>query len=257
MPPSSNLRTFATGIALAVLVTAGRVSAQSSPMPAPQTSPLPPLYLGVQALLVSGVHTDVAGSQRGFAPAGLLELGANARRFGIRIEGIPPVSLPQKPSAFYGQATPQVSLLNGAVRYSLDPAERFRIGIGSTIINQQTPLPNQNQIVQSRLAGARYEAVYRTPMHGSHFFEAVIGGAPSLFGADHYIYSDGHPAVDKDERASELDASLTVGIRRAQSELLFGVRTINFAAQFTKTGEADDRNNGAGLMIELRRVIAP
>ncbi|MGZ3499251.1 MAG: hypothetical protein ACXVAK_17100 [Vulcanimicrobiaceae bacterium] len=257
MRPNSSLCALVAGIALAVLVTAGCAFAQSTPTPDPQTRPLPPFYVGLQALLVTGVHSDVAGSQRGFAPAGLLELGANIRRFGIRIEGIPPISLPQKPSAYYGQATPQLSLINGAVRFAVDPASRLRIGIGSTIINQQTPLPNINQIAQSRLAGVRYEAVYRTPMRGRHFFEAVVGGAPQLFGADHYIYSDGQPAIDKDERASEVDASISVGVRRAQSEVLFGVRTINFAAQFTKTGESADRNNGAGVMVELRRVISP
>ncbi|HEY8298032.1 MAG TPA: hypothetical protein VIG32_08435 [Candidatus Baltobacteraceae bacterium] len=217
----------------------------------------PPFYLGVQGLGVTGVHSDVGGSQRGAGAGALLEIGATLRRLGVHVEGIPPVSLPQRPSAFYGQATPKLSLLNGAVRFAVDPQSRLWLGIGATVINQATPLPNIFQVAGSRLAGVRYEAFYRAPMRGSHFAEILIGGAPRLYGADHFIFSDGSPSVTKDERASEVDASVAVGIRHAHSEVLFGLRTINFAAQFTKIGEAADRNNGAGVLVELRRLIGP
>ncbi|HEY8312561.1 MAG TPA: hypothetical protein VIG51_00180 [Candidatus Baltobacteraceae bacterium] len=224
---------------------------------AQDAGPSPAIYGGLQTLAITGVHSDVGGSQRGAGIGALLQLGANGRRFGIHVEGIPPVSLPQRPSALYGQATPKLSLLNGAVRVALDARSRLWLGIGATIINQQTPLPNIFQVAGSRLAGARYEAFYRGPIRDNRFIEVLVGGAPRLYGADHFIYSDGSPSVNKDERAAELDASIAYGIRHARSEVLFGLRTINFAAQFTKTGEAADRNNGVGVMLELRRIIAP
>ena len=214
------------------------------------------VYAGVQGLFLTGVHTDAAGAQRGIAPGALLQIGAREHRFGFRIEGIPPVGLPQKPSAYYGAATPQLSLFNGAVRYALDPAATMWVGIGDTIINQRTPLPNLSQVVASRLSGVRYEMMYRAPLRNAHFVEIVAGGAPHLTGADHYFYSIPHAGVDEPEVAAELDAQVAWGVTLAGSELLFGARTINFSARFAKTGEAADRNNGVGMMLEWRRFIS-
>ncbi len=213
------------------------------------------VYVGVQGLFLTGVHTDVGGSQHGIAPGALLQIGAREHRFGFRIEGIPPVSLPQKPSAFYGAATPQLSLMNGAARYAVDPGSHLWLGIGGTVINQRTPLPNVYQVVASRLAGLRYELMYRRPVAGSHFWEFVAGGAPHLTGADHYTYSIHHPGVDKPEIASELDAQIAWGITMPSSEILVGARTINFSARFALTGLAADRNNGGGFMAEWRRFV--
>jgi hypothetical protein len=48
---------------------------------------------------------------------------------------------------------------------------------------------------------------------------------------------------------------LAYGIKRGDSELLAGLRTINFSARYALTGAAGDRNNGGGIMIEWRRFI--
>ena len=213
------------------------------------------VYLGAQALLLTGTHTDVAGAQHGVAAGAMLELGVRGKRVGLRLEGIPPVSLPQKPSAFYGQATPQLSLIDGAVRFAVDPQSHFWLGAGATVINQRTPLPNLSQVVSSRLAGARFEAAYRAPLGASHFIEAFVGGAPHLTGSDLYEFSNAHPPVDKPEIAAEEDAMLAFGIARPGAEWLFGVRTINFSAKYALTGEAGDRNNGGGFVVEYRGFI--
>lgn len=213
------------------------------------------IYAGIQGLFVTGVHTDIAGAQRGVAPGALIELGARWKRLELRAEGIPPVSLPQKPSEFYGQSTPQLSLINGALRYALDPQSRFSAGMGMTVINQKTPLPNLNQVVASRLAGARYEFMYAAPLRGSHVLEIVAGGAPRLTGADHFTWSVPHPGRDRGEIASEIDGQVAWGIVSGSSEFLFGLRSINFSAQFTDNGEAADRNNGGGVMAEWRRFF--
>ncbi len=213
------------------------------------------VYLGAQALLLTGVHTDVAGSQRGAAAGALLQLGARSHRIALHVEGVPPVSLPQAPSDTYGQSTPKLSLINGAFRYAVDPQSHLWLGFGGTIINQRTPLPNVSQVVSSRLAGYRVEALYRAPLNERHFIEVVAGGAPHLTGSDHYDYSIPHPSVDKPEVAAELDAMIAFGIVQRNAEWLFGVRSINFAAKFVETGEAADRNNGAGLLAEYRAFI--
>jgi hypothetical protein len=215
----------------------------------------PHIYAGVQALLAAGAHTDVAGKQTGLAGGALLQLGVRAQRWAFHAEGIPPVSLPQKPSAFYGEATPQLSLLNTAADVAIDRATRVWLGAGMTVINQRTPLPNINQVVGSRLAGARFEVTYRRDIGASNFIEAVFGAAPHLSGTDHYTYSDGSPAVDKPEVAAEEDAMVAFGVTRGKTQWLVGLRTINFSARYVVTGQAADRNNGAGALLELRQFV--
>lgn len=213
------------------------------------------VYAGAQALLLTGTHTDVAGSQHGIAGGAILQAGVQGRRVALRLEGIPPVSLPQKPSAFYGQATPRFSLIDGAVRFAVDPQAHWWIGAGATVINQRTPLPNISQVVSSRLAGIRAELGFRMPLRNAHFFEASIGATPHLTGSDLYEYSIPHPPVVKPEVAAEEDAMAAFGIERAHSEWLFGLRSINFSARYALTGAAGDRNNGGGAVVEYRAFI--
>lgn len=224
-------------------------------MPLSASALLACAYIGVQGLLAIGTHTDIAGKQNGVVAGVILQGGAQSKRFGIHAEGIPPVSLPQKPSAYYGAATPQLSLVNGAVRAAIDPAARLWAGIGETIINQRTPLPNLSQVVASRLAGPRYELTYRSAISEARFLEAQIGAAPHLTGTDRYTYSIDHPEVDKPEVATEEDLMIAYGVRREESELLYGLRSINFSARYVLTGEAGDRNNGIGVIVEWRRFI--
>ena len=211
---------------------------------------------GVQGLLMAGVHTDAAGTQHGAGGGPLIEFTIRVSpRFLFHAEGIPVVSAPQRTSAFYGNATPALGIFNGSLRFAIDHRARYWLGVGTTIINQRTPLPNLNQVVSSRLAGARYEVAAHVPLQNGRFYEVIGGVAPRLFGADRYIYSDGSPSVDKDEKAVEEDLSVAYGIEHRHSAILFGLRTLNFAAQFTQTGSGADRNNGAGVMIELRHYI--
>lgn len=214
------------------------------------------LTAGIQGLALSGVHTDIAGSQRGAALGALLEASAAAGRWRLHLEGIPPVSLPQKPSITYGQATPQFSLFDGALGYALDRNGFASFGIGMTVINQKTPLPAQHDTVSSRLAGARFDLRLRRPIGAGRFVELELAGSPRLYGADVYRYDIPDPTQVRQELAAEEDAIAAYGIDRGPNEWLFGFRTINFAAKFLDTGLEADRNNGAGFLVEWRRVLA-
>jgi hypothetical protein len=213
------------------------------------------VYAGLQTLLLTGAHTDIAGKQSGVAGGALLQIGLRSNRMNLHFEGIPPVSLPQAPSSFYGQATPQLSLLNGAAQVAVDRLARFWLGLGLTVINQRTPLPNLDQVVASRLAGARYEVSYRVPVAVSRFVEVDFGAAPHLTGIDHFTYSVPAPPIDKPEIAAEEDGMLAYGVTRGNTQWLLGVRSINFSARYTLTGAAADRNNGGGLLLEWRQFI--
>ena len=64
-----------------------------------------------------------------------------------------------------------------------------------------------------------------------------------------------HTIVHPNLGPSELDAMAAFGFQRRNDEFLFGVRTINFSAKFVQGGSAGDRNNGAGLLFEYRRLL--
>lgn len=218
---------------------------------------LPQLSFGVQGLLLAGDHRDIAGDQHGLGAGPLGEIHAGSRHIALHLEGLPMASEPQKPSQFYGQATPALGLLNADLETTFGKRASVTLGLGTTIINQRTPLPKIYQVVGSRLAGVRYVARYRAATHGAHFVEGMFGVAPSLWGTDHFDYSDGHPQVNKDEVASELDAYAAIGYRVRNTEWLFGLRALNFSAKFTRDNSAGDRNVGIGAMIEWRRVLRP
>ena len=247
-----SVRTLAAGLMFCVLTTASAAADER----VASTAPSKEGYLGVQGLVVVGDHGDIAGKQYGVGGAALFQVNlAPIRRISLHAEGVPVVSIPQKASAFYGQAAPAIGVFDTAVRFAVDKAGRYRVGVGTTVINQRTPLPNISQVAYSRLAGGRYEVLARIPRGKSRFIEAQVGVTPRLFGTDHFLFSDGNPAVNKNERAAEEDGSIVYGIRRAHSEVVFGLRSINFSAVFTKDGSAADRNNGAGIMIEFRRDL--
>jgi hypothetical protein len=252
MPPNSN-RLVASAFALAAAVLCTNVARADETTNTTSSSGMGTVYAGVQGLAIVGEHQDVAGTQHGVGAGPLLQIRGGGRRLALGVEGIPVVSVPEGASAHYGQATPKLGIINGALEYAIDPQAHIWVGIGATVYNQRTPLPNLQQEVSSRLAGIRYMIRYRQPLNAAHFVEAVVGGAPTLWGIDHYIYTDPTIApVNRDERASEIDASVSFGVRHGSSEWLFGIRTVNFSAHFTATGEAADRNVGTGPLVEWR-----
>ena len=213
-------------------------------------------YAGVQALVISGVHRDCCINQYGVGGGPLIEAGSGGKRVMVHLEGIPVVAVPSRPSAEYGKATPALGIAHAAAEFAVDKASRLWLGAGVSVYNQRTPLPALQQEVSSRLSGLRYVARYREPLRGTRFLESTLGIAPTIFGTDRFLYSDGiTPAVNKDERASEIDASVALGVRRGSTEWLFGVRTLNFSAHFTKDGSSADRNAGTGVLVEWRHFI--
>jgi hypothetical protein len=216
-----------------------------------------PSYVGIQGLLLTGVHRDVSGSQYGLGAGPLLQVHAGGRRVAVHLEGIPVVSIPgTRPSVAYGQATPAIGIFNGDAEYALDRRSRWWIGLGETIYNQRTPLPAQQQVVSSRLSGVRYVLRYRRALSATHFVEAAVGAAPYLGGSDVYVFTGGiSPAIVKPERASEIDASAAYGITHHHSQWLFGLRTLNFTARYPVTGLAADRNVGFGPAVEWRHLL--
>jgi hypothetical protein len=221
------------------------------------TAQTPPhTYGGLQGIALVGEHSDVAGVQHGVGAGPLVQVHAGGSRLAVHLEGIPVVGIPGvKPSVAYGQATPAIGIFNGQIEYAVNRGANLWIGAGETVYNQRTPLPAIARSVSSRLAGVRYAMRLRLSLRSTHFLEGFAGAAPTLSGADGYVFLNGSPAVVRPERASEIDASFGYGYDRGANEWIFGARMLNFAARFLDTGESADRNAGIGPMVEWRHVF--
>ncbi len=141
------------------------------------------------------------------------------------------------------------------MRYAVDPNAHWWFGVGETVINQRTPLPNLSQVVESRLAGMRYALTYQRYLSPTRFVEIDLGVAPHLTGDDHFTYSVPSPEIDKPEIAAEEDALIGYGLTRGSTQWIVGLRSIGFSARYALTGAAADRNNGGGPLLELRQFV--
>ena len=130
-----------------------------TPPPVSQPQSQPNSYVGLQGLVIIGQHQDISGTERGVGAGPLIQLRVGGNRVAGSLEGIPVVGIQNvKPSEAYGQATPHLGIFNGQLEYALTADRALWIGLGETVYNQWTPLPAQNQLVSSRLAGVRYAA---------------------------------------------------------------------------------------------------
>lgn len=214
----------------------------------------PQTALGVQALALSGFHREPNYDQSGTGIGALLELSHRWGRMEIHFEGIPVVTTTaHATSQRFGATAPALGVFSATARLALDAHRRLWLGAGTTIINQRTPLPNLARTAESRLAGGRYEIIARLPLRATHFVELEAGIIPHMFGSDHFLFDDpAHPPINKDEHAAETDVALAYGIRSSHGAYLIGLRSINFSADFSRPGDAADRNVAYGFTFEAR-----
>ncbi|HVA38792.1 MAG TPA: hypothetical protein VNJ51_14385 [Candidatus Dormibacteraeota bacterium] len=248
MLPATTSR-LAVGLALA-----GSLLACLALPAAARADGAPRTTLGVQALALSGFHREPGYDQSGSGIAALLEFTQRFSRVELHLEGIPVVTTTaHATSQEFGATAPALGVFSATGRIALDRHRRIWIGAGATIINQRTPLPAMQRTAESRLAGGRYELLARLPARNAHVVELEIGVIPRMFGTDHFLFDDPtHPPINKDEHAAETDVSAAYGVRRGRNEYLVGVRSINFSADFSRPGDAADRNVAFGLTFEAR-----
>ncbi|TAM60746.1 hypothetical protein EPN52_04525 [bacterium] len=221
---------------------------------APAYADPPRTSLGVQALALSGFHREPNYDQSGTGIGALLEVSRRQGPLELHLEGIPVVTTTaHASSAEFGATAPALGVFTATVRVALDRHRRLWVGAGTTVINQRTPLPNMARTAESRLAGGRYEALVQLPVGAVHFVELEAGIIPHLSGADHFLFFDPSiPPINKDEHAAETDAALAYGVRHGRNAYLIGLRSINFSADFSRPGDAADRNVAFGLTFEAR-----
>lgn len=212
---------------------------------------------GIQGLALSGAHTTTAGAYSGTGLGALLELQQRWPTVQLHFEGVPDVATATVNTADEGPIRATIGVFSGSALVRLDPHSRFWIGAGDEVLSQQTPQtlnPEVAIVDASRLCGTRFEFATHLPAGRRQFVETDIALMPSLHGSvqqsetfDNGFTVRGHG----DENASMTDISAQFGFRRGAMEYLYGLRSINFDANYTNGREAD-RNAGLGVTAEIR-----
>ncbi|MDP9025082.1 MAG: hypothetical protein M3N13_06905 [Candidatus Eremiobacteraeota bacterium] len=209
----------------------------SPPVAADQTT------AGVSVNATTGHHIESYGAQVvPFVPLPMFEIDHVHRRLHLRLEAVPPigpVSLGGGSPFGYG-SDPRLTYVDGEARYTFAGA-RYEVGIGETILNQRTFYPPSPGVQASRVVGARYVAnalVYAMP---TEQLVAALAIDPSLHGIQ-YTMLPNATAIDY-ERGSLIDASLRWTFPHKRMAFSYGLRYLNYTAQYTTSGLLADRNH--------------
>jgi hypothetical protein len=153
-------------------------------------------------------------------------------------------------------ATTNIGFVDGALDYALDTRQRFWLGLGGIIINQQTQLPPTHdpyayETESSHVAGMRYEAVLKIPVYRKDAVILDYAGMPSLYGT---VFNSNckdcyYKEVSRGEEGAMTDITAVFEMKHARSTWDLGVRFINYSAVFSQTQELADRNVGGGITL--------
>jgi hypothetical protein len=215
---------------------------------------------GIQGLVLSGSHATSVDAYSGTGEGALLELQQRWPGVQLRFEGIPNVATATVDTKDEGPIRATIGVFSGSALVRLDPHARFWIGAGDEVLSQetpQTPVPEVALVDASRLCGTRFDFATHLPAGDRRFIETDVAVIPSLHGTVQQwaTFDDGFSVHGHgDENATMTDVSAELGFRRGAMEYLYGVRSINFDANFTNGHEAD-RNTGIGVTAELRVTL--
>jgi hypothetical protein len=207
--------------------------------------------LGIQPNLVNWQHDEAAFSSNSGLFGVIGELKVRQSRFELYAEGIPGVSGsgPSDPPNAIG--TPSIAALHFDARYYV--LRGAFLGIGEAVYNQTTPTYFRCCVAHasSRVAGGRYSAGARFPVHGRLFAEAMLAFMPGMQGLVTYTPTPYAARSGLGEHASNVETVFAFGTRAGRAEYLIGLRNVNYTANFN-SGDAADRNVVTGGFVEFR-----
>jgi hypothetical protein len=186
-------------------------------------------------------------------PVPFLEASHRFSNFEITAYGLPPTVPIPYTDAIQSTAALRLTILDATFRV-WDKRGRFGIGAGETIYNQTThydvavDVPDTDEIQYSRVVGAHYELIARTPLHGGTL-EASLRYAPVLLGTQTTTYGNGAPTHFDPERGEQIDTTVRY-VHRAgpRGETVAGVRYVNYTAAYDVPARPlSDRN--CGLLV--------
>lgn len=247
------------------------------------------LSVGITLNAASGAHVESSGAvQIPLVPVPIFSVNVPMNRFSVRAEMLPPFG----PIAFHNGPlnlhSTKLGYAAGAIFYAI-PGTGTRLGIGATLINQQTGYSQSStypiiafpsgtpigtftngevQTSRSRVAGARFALVQRLTSFANGSLDFALAVSPSMHATVYKdnVYTDsistpgfsGTHAFGisgkAPETASLVDMQIEVRRRFNRLTLTYGLRYINYAAKFDRSGMLADRNL---LLLPFAGLEAP
>ncbi len=197
--------------------------------------------IGITVNATTGSHIESSRvSSIPLLPLPTLEIDHVHRQFHLHLEGVPslgPVPLAQS-NPYSESLAPRVSYLNGELLYrsNLEPLE---IGIGETVLNQQTLdqfpyFQNSSRIQYSRVVGMRIAARGQLFADARRRLDLSLAVNPAMHGLQDGTYA---------EDASLFDGSLRWTMTRSRYNVVYGLRYLNYTAAYSSTHALGDRNH--------------
>jgi hypothetical protein len=193
--------------------------------------------IGVTVNGTTGAHIEPYQSESiPFLPLPTIEIDRTHEHLQLHLEVMPPIGpvpLAQGTSnyRFYSQ-DPRVSYVSGEVRYLF--GQGYALGLGETVLNQQTQYPPTPDVSSSRVVGLRLFGGATLLRIGNGTLFGSLAVSPSMQGLQ---------AGYEPEHASLVDSSLRWSIDEGPYLFSYGVRYVNYTAAYTDANELADRNH--------------
>ncbi len=204
--------------------------------------------VGVQLAGAHGTHRESDGNATAaLVPAPLITVSHSAQCWEVAAEGLPPVGPIPVGNNGLGMQNVRLTYADAVARY-WNPSHTFAVGIGDTLYNQRTefvreinPTELGTEVDRSRVAGTRYELIVRKALSLNNSVEARVAVDPAMHGRFSYTQTvqNGGATVGPFssppswERASQVDADAHFIHRFGSYALLYGVRYLNYTAEYT------------------------
>jgi|GEM_PF-6967971 len=202
---------------------------------------------GITLAGTHGTHRESGGTvQAPLIPVPLLSASHGFDCLQLSAEALPPVGPIAVPNNGLGMQNVTIAYADATLRW-WNRAHTFAAGIGDTLYNQRTVFalsPSMGAYVRevdhSRVAGTRYELVARRPLSARNAFEASVAMNPAMHGRFAYSQqyasgglSGGFSSPPSWERAAQVDANARIVHRFGAYAISYGVRYLNYTAQFS------------------------
>jgi hypothetical protein len=206
---------------------------------------------GITLAGTHGTHREAGGTANApLVPAPLLSASHAFNCLEVSAEGLPPVGPISVGNNGLGMQNVALTYADAGVRY-WNRTHTFALGIGQTLYNQRTlfaaePAPGERaqEIDRSRVTGTRYEIMARKPLSVRNFLEASLGVDPAMHGRFSYtqtlsgrsgpfnLPSLSYQSAPSWARAAQIDANARFVHRSGPYAISYGVRYLNYIAQF-------------------------
>lgn len=217
---------------------------------APVTARADQTTFGVAITGTHGTHREDGGTATApLIPAPVLGISHRFKQFELSAEGLPPIGA--IPVANNGLGMQSIALTYGDITLRhWNKRQTFAVGFGETLYNQRTTFLDyqssrfkDSSVDTSRVAGARYEVLGRIALPAQNAIQLQFAVNPALHGG----FIDESQSTNLNlgrtftftrrpewEKASQVDADVRFTHSYGAYALSYGVRYLNYTAQFTQ-----------------------